>query len=177
MAKPEIHQSFDPDAFDVIILDECHHAGSSSYQKIMAYFDPKFWLGMTASPDTSNYDIYELFDHNIAYEIRLKQALEENLLCPFHYFGITDLEINGEVFDDNSGLRDFNNLVSDDRVEHVLEKAEYFGYSGSRVKGLVFCSRKDEAKELSSKFNKSSKKNGQLYRTEVLTGEDSQERR
>lgn len=177
MAKPEIHQSFDPDAFDVIILDECHHAGSSSYQKIMAYFDPKFWLGMTASPDTSNYDIYELFDHNIAYEIRLQQALEENLLCPFHYFGITDLEINGEVFDDNSGLRDFNNLVSDDRVEHVLEKAEYFGYSGSRVKGLVFCSRKDEAKELSSKFNKSSKKNGQLYRTEVLTGEDSQERR
>ena len=177
MAKPEIHQSFDPDAFDVIILDECHHAGSSSYRKIMAYFDPKFWLGMTASPDTSNYDIYELFDHNIAYEIRLQQALEENLLCPFHYFGITDLEINGEVFDDNSGLRDFNNLVSDDRVEHVLEKAEYFGYSGSRVKGLVFCSRKDEAKELSSKFNKSSKKNGQLYRTEVLTGEDSQERR
>lgn len=177
MAKPEIHQSFDPDAFDVIILDECHHAGSSSYQKIMAYFDPKFWLGMTASPDTSNYDIYELFDHNIAYEIRLQQALEENLLCPFHYFGITDLEINGEVFDDNSGLRDFNNLVSDDRVDHVLEKAEYFGYSGSRVKGLVFCSRKDEAKELSSKFNKRSKKNGQLYRTEVLTGEDSQERR
>ena len=177
MAKPEIHQSFDPDAFDVIILDECHHAGSSSYQKIMAYFDPKFWLGMTASPDTSNYDIYELFDHNIAYEIRLQQALEENLLCPFHYFGITDLEINGEVFDDNSGLRDFNNLVSDDRVDHVLEKAEYFGYSGSRVKGLVFCSRKDEAKDLSSKFNKRSKKSGQLYRTEVLTGEDSQERR
>lgn len=177
MAKPEIHQSFDPDAFDVIILDECHHAGSSSYQKIMAYFDPKFWLGMTASPDTSNYDIYELFDHNIAYEIRLQQALEENLLCPFHYFGITDLEINGKVFDDDSGLRDFNNLVSDDRVDHVLEKAEYFGYSGSRVKGLVFCSRKDEAKDLSLKFNQRSKKNGQLYRTEVLTGEDSQERR
>ena len=67
--------------------------------------------------------------------------------------------------------------MSDDRVDHVLEKAEYFGYSGSRVKGLVFCSRKDEAKELSSKFDERSKKNGQLYRTEVLTGEDSQERR
>ena len=177
MAKPEIHQSFDPDAFDVIVLDECHHAGSSSYQKIMTYFDPKFWLGMTASPDTNNYDIYELFDHNIAYEIRLQQALEENLLCPFHYFGITDLEIDGEVFDDNSGVRNFANLVSNARVDYVLEKAEYFGYSGSRVKGLVFCSRKDEAKELSSKFNRRHKKNGQLYRTEVLTGEDSQERR
>lgn len=177
MAKPEIHQSFDPDAFDVIVLDECHHAGSSSYQKIMAYFDPKFWLGITASPDTNNYDIYELFDHNIAYEIRLQQALEENLLCPFHYFGITDLEIDGEVFDDNSGIRNFANLVSDDRVDYVLEKAEYFGYSGSRVKGLIFCSRKDEAKELSSQFNRRHKKNGKLYKTEVLTGEDSQERR
>lgn len=81
----------------MIILDECHHAGSSSYQ-IMKHFDPKFWLGMTASPDTSNYDIYELFDHNIAYEIRLQQALKKICYAHFIIFGITDLEINGEVF-------------------------------------------------------------------------------
>jgi len=177
MAKPDIHEKFNPEAFDAIVLDECHHAGSASYQKIMSYFKPKFWLGMTASPDTNNYDIYDLFDHNIAYEIRLQQALEEDLLCPFHYFGITDLEINGEVFDDTAGIRNFSNLVSDARVDYVLEKAEYFGYSGDRVKGLIFCSRKEEAKELSLKFNKRYKKNGRLYKTEVLTGEDSQERR
>lgn len=177
MAKQNVYENFSPEAFDVIVLDECHHAGSASYQRIMSYFKPKFWLGMTASPDTNNYDIYDLFDHNIAYEIRLQQALEEDLLCPFHYFGITDLEINGEVFDDNAGLRNFSNLVSDARVDYVLEKAEYFGHSGERVKGLIFCSRKEEAKELSSKFNQRYKKNGQLYRTEVLTGEDSQERR
>lgn len=143
----------------------------------MSYFKPKFWLGMTASPDTNNYDIYDLFDHNIAYEIRLQQALEEDLLCPFHYFGITDLEINGEVFDDTAGIRNFSNLVSDAQVDYVLEKAEYFMYSGDRVKGLIFCSRKEEAKELFLKFNKRYKKNGRLYKTEVLTGEDSQERR
>lgn len=177
MAKPSIYESFDPSEFDVIILDECHHAGSDSYQKIMGYFQPKFWLGMTASPDTNQYDIYSLFDHNIAYEIRLQQALEEDLLCPFHYFGITDLEVNGQVFDDTTGLTNFSRLVSDTRVDYVLEKAEYFGYSGERVKGLIFCSRKEEARELSEKFNQRAKKNGEFYRTEVLTGEDSQARR
>ena len=177
MAKTEIHTQFEKDTFDVIILDECHHAGSESYQRIMAYFKPEFWLGMTASPDTNNYDIYDLFDHNIAYEIRLQQALEEDLLCPFHYFGITDLEVNGEVFDDHAGVHNFSNLISDVRVDYILEKAEYFGYSGDRVRGLIFCSRKEEAKELSLKFNCRYKKDGSLYKTEVLTGEDNQERR
>lgn len=171
MAKPDIYMQYAPDEFDVIVLDECHHAGSNSYQRIMNYFKPEFWLGMTASPDTNNYDIYSIFNHQIAYEIRLQQALEEDLLCPFHYFGITDLEIDGEVFDDDAGVRNFSKLVSDARVEYVIEKAEYYGYSGDRVKGLVFCSRKEEARELSANF----KRHG--YRTEVLTGDDSQTRR
>ena len=177
MTKKEIHEKFTKDEFDVIILDECHRSGNDSYQRIMEYFTPKLWLGMTASPDTNQYDIYSIFDHNIAYEIRLQQALEENLLCPFHYFGITDLEINGEVFDDKTGFRNFSNLVSDDRVDYVIEKAEYFGYSGERLKGLIFCSRKEEAHELSKKFNMRRKKDGSFYRTEALTGEDSQSRR
>ena len=169
MSKDEILSYYTPEEFDVIILDECHHAGAESYQKIMRYFKPKFWLGMTASPDTNQYDIYSIFNHHIAYEIRLQQALEEDLLCPFHYFGITDLEINGEVFDDNAGVKNFSNLISDARVDYVIEKANYYGFSGDRVKGLIFCSRKDEAKELSKKFNERG------LRTEVLTGEDNQE--
>ena len=154
MAKPEIMQRFDPEEFDTIIIDEVHRAGADSYQRIMQYFQPRFWLGMTASPDrTDGFDIYGLFDHNIAYEIRLQKALEENLLCPFHYFGITDIEIDGTVFDDESNLRDFNRLVCDQRVDYILEKAEYYGHSGDRVKGLIFCSRKEEGRELSAKFN------------------------
>ena len=171
MSKEDILSHYSPEDFDVIMLDECHHAGAESYQKIMRYFKPKFWLGMTASPDTNQYDIYSIFDHHIAYEIRLQQALEEDLLCPFHYFGITDLEINGEVFDDNAGVKNFSNLISDARVDYVIDKANYYGFSGDRVKGLIFCSRKDEAKELSKKFNERG------LRTEVLTGEDAQERR
>ena len=77
---------------NTLVLDEVHHAAAPSYQKIMSYFKPEFWLGMTATPDrTDDGNIYELFDHNIVYEIRLQQALENNLLCPFHYFGIRDI--------------------------------------------------------------------------------------
>lgn len=112
--------------------DEAHHSGAESYRKIMEYFQPDFWLGMTASPETNRFDVYEIFDHNIAYEIRLQQALEEDLLCPFHYFGITDLSIDGEVIGDEDsadGLRNFNRLTSDDRVDYVIEQAQYYGYS------------------------------------------------
>ena len=172
MAKPEIMERFQRDEFETIIIDEVHRAGAESYQRIIQYFEPSFWLGMTASPDrTDDYDIYKLFDHRIAYEIRLQQALEENLLCPFHYFGITDLEINGEVLDDSTGVRNFANLVCDQRVDYILQQAEYYGYSGERVKGLIFCSRKEEAKELSNKFN------ARGYHTEYLSGDDSQTRR
>lgn len=172
MAKPEILARYKPEEFETIIIDEVHRAGADSYQRIIEYFKPAFWLGMTASPDrTDGFDIYDLFDHNIAYEIRLQQALEEDLLCPFHYFGITDIEINGKVFDDNSSLKNFANMVCDARVDYVIDKAEYYGYSGERVKGLIFCSRKEEGIELSKKFNLRG------YRTEFLCGDDSQEKR
>lgn len=127
---------------------------------------------MTASPErTDAFDVYAAFDHNIAYEIRLQQALEENLLCPFHYFGITDLQIDGETVDEETGLKDFNKLTSDERVRYVIEQMEYYGYCGKRPKGLVFCSSKKEAAVLSEKFNERG------YRTKALTGDDSQEKR
>ena len=148
MAKQEILTKFRRDEFDTIIIDEAHRTGAASYQNIMQYFTPRFWLGMTASPErTDAFDVYDAFDHNIAYEIRLQQALEENLLCPFHYFGITDLQIDGETVDEETGLKDFNKLTSDDRVSYVIEQMEYYGYCGKRPKGLVFCSSKKEAAE------------------------------
>lgn len=172
MAKPETLERYKPDEFDWICIDEVHRTGSESYQRIMNYFTPGFWLGMTASPErTDGFDIFNLFDHNIAYEIRLQHALKEDLLCPFHYFGITDIEIDGEVMDDQTGMRNFSYLVSDMRVHYILEQANYFGHSGERVKGLVFCSGKKEARELSLKFNKRG------YYTTVLTGEDSEKQR
>ncbi len=172
MSKEEIILDFPKDFFQTIIIDEAHHTGADSYQKIMNYFEPKFWLGMTATPErTDGYDVFETFDHNIALEIRLQQAMEEGLLCPFHYFGITDLEVDGEIIDDNTGLRNFNKLISEERVDYIIDQIEYYGYSGDRVKGLVFCSNKNEARSLSDIFNKRG------YRTKALTGENSQKER
>ena len=99
ICKEEYLHKFRQDEFDVIVIDEAHHAGASSYDKIMNYFKPTIlYLGMTASPERSDdIDIFSIFDHNIAYEIRLQQALEHDFLCPFHYFGITDLvDVNYE---------------------------------------------------------------------------------
>lgn len=149
--------------------DEVHRAGANSYQKIMSYFKPNFYLGMTASPERMDgFDIFALFDHNIAYEIRLQQALEQNLLCPFHYYGITDLIIDGETINEKE---DFNQLTCSARVDHILKQANYYGYNGDRVKGLIFVSRKDEGKELSRLFNERG------LRTLFLSGDDSQEKR
>ncbi len=172
MAKQETLTRFRRDEFETIIIDEAHRTGAASYQNIMHYFTPKFWLGMTASPErTDSFDVYEAFDHNIAYEIRLQQALEENLLCPFHYFGITDLQIDGETIDEETGLKDFNKLTCDERVNYIIEQMEYYGYCGRCPKGLIFCSSKKEARTLSEKFNERG------YRTLALTGDDSQEKR
>ncbi len=172
MAKPEIHSQFDPQEFYCIVLDEAHRTGAESYQRIMSYFKPGFWLGMTASPERmDDFDVFSLFDHNIAYEIRLQQAMEEDLLCPFHYFGITDLEVDGKAFDEETGKSHFRYLVCEERVNHILQQANYYGWSGDRVKGLIFCSRNAEAEELSRKFNERG------YRTVCLAGSDSQERR
>lgn len=171
MSKKDVLYSFSPDAFSEICIDEAHHSGAESYRRIMSYFHPDFWLGMTASPDTTRFNVYKLFDYNIAYEIRLQQALEENLLCPFHYFGITDIAIDGRVIGDQDheeGLRNFNRLVSDDRVNYIIRQADYYGHSGNRVKGIIFCSSKDEAHMLSDKFNRRG------LRTVALTGEDSE---
>ena len=162
-------KDFAPDAFDFIIIDEAHRSGANSYDKIMAHFQPEFWLGMTATPErTDDKDVFKIFNHQIAYEIRLKDALDYNLLCPFHYHGISDLKINNEEQKDFSN---FAYLTSDERVKHVLQKAEEFKFSGERVKGLIFCSSVDEAKVLSEKLNQHN------LRTTYLTGDSKPEAR
>ena len=168
ISKKDVLERFSKLEFKTIVIDEAHHAPAPSYQRVLNYFKPCFWLGMTATPDrTDAGNTYELFDHNIAYEIRLQQALENDLLCPFHYFGIKDLEIDGETVDDDTNIRNFRYLVCEDRVNYIIEQANYYGHSGRRVKGLIFCSRREEARELSEKFNEKG------LRTVFLSGEDS----
>lgn len=183
--KDEHLMEYKPDAFDCIVLDEAHHTSADTYQKVMNYFTPKLWLGMTATPDKrddniAGRNIYEIFHYQIAYEIRLQQAMEENLLCPFHYFGISDIAMLGDKQVNTKKItdRDFNMLTGEERVKHIVEQAHYFGYSGEKVKGIVFCSRIEEAVALSEKFNQTiNPETGKVFRTMALSGKTSEEER
>ena len=169
LSKPEILKKFPPDYFDYIVIDEVHRSGAKSYKTILEYFNPKFLLGMTATPErTDGYDIFKAFDYNIAYEIRLHTALQEDMLSPFHYYGVTDISIDGKLLDD---FTEFNKLVSNERVERIVENSKFYGCDQGRIKGLIFCSRVEEAKELSEKLNLKG------YRTIALSGENDEKER
>ncbi|OYX84247.1 MAG: restriction endonuclease subunit R [Flavobacteriales bacterium 32-34-25] len=162
-------ENFSKDHFDYIIIDETHRSGADSYLRLIDYFEPKFLLGMTATPERTDGDnIFQLFGHNIAYEIRLNRAMEEEMLSPFHYYGVTDLIIENNEIENKS---DFNLLVSTERVKRVIEQATFYGSDNGITRGLVFCSRKKEAIELSVLFNL----NG--YKTVALTGDSTEEER
>lgn len=149
--KKEHLEKFSKNYFNYIIIDEVHHSGAKTYQNLINYFKPDFLLGMTATPERSDdFDIYRLFDHNIAYEIRLYDALRENLLCPFHYFGVSDITIDGECIDNKTSIK---NLTLEQRIDHIIEKSRYYGYSGEKLHGLMFVSRVEEANILTEKFN------------------------
>ncbi len=169
LSKDTTLKYFSKNHFDYIVIDEVHRSGAKSYLKVINYFEPKFLLGMTATPErTDGFDIFNHFDYNIAHEIRLQDALKEDLLCTFHYFGVSDIEVNGQVLDENS---DFVKLTSDERIKHIINTIEFYGYNGDRPKGLIFCSRVEEAIELSNKFNSLG------FRTTALSGENSENNR
>lgn len=155
--------SFDPAEFDYIVIDEAHRVGSRTYQQITSYFTPRFMLGMTATPNRTNndYDVFALFHYVIAYQITLQDALANDMLAPFHYFGIADLAIDYEKTDD---VQLFARLTSGERVRHITEKIEEYTVDKSHRRGLVFCSRNSEAEELSRRFNELG------YRTRAVSG-------
>lgn len=147
---------FRQDEFEYIIIDEAHHATSPSYQKILSYFTPLFLLGLTATPErTDSGDIYSLFDNNIAVEIRLRQALEFELVTPFHYFGITDFsEINysNVNIDDISAVAKL--LMISQRSDYIYEKMLFYGHDGYKRKALGFCASIEHAEFMAKEFNK-----------------------
>jgi len=162
-------EQFGRNHFDYVVIDESHRSGADSYKRLLDHFQPRFLLGMTATPErTDGEDIFSLFDHNIAYEIRLNRAMEEGMLSNFHYYGVTDLIIDDVVQEDT---RDFAFLSSNDRVENIIKHARFYGCDNGITRGLVFCSRNEEAKKLSEMFNQ----NG--FSSLALSGESSDDER
>ena len=118
------YSEFDRDQFDYIIYDEAHHATSPSYQRIMEYFTPVFMLGMTATPERSDsMNVFDLFDNNVGIEVRLHEALEDQLVVPFHYFGITDVEgVDLSDIDIDDITEVTKRLKVNERVDFIIEK-------------------------------------------------------
>ncbi len=172
LSQPENLQQFAPDSFDYVLIDEVHRATAPSYRAILDHFTPEFTLGLTATPDRADGDdVYALFDHTIAYEIRLNDALGNNMLTPFHYFGVADYTFtDGETVSDN--LQDLARLASTERLDHLLSAIGKYGDPSVTPRGLIFCSRKEEAVRLAAALN-GKRLYGEPVRAVALTGDDS----
>lgn len=155
-------EDFAPDEFEYIIIDEAHHAADNSYTKILNYFKPKFLLGLTATPErTDGKDIFSIFDFNRAVNIRLRDSLEKNLVCPFHYFGIKDVEgidyekLSHKPEDGEEYLNEVAKmLMKSKRADYIFEKINFYGHDGDKTKCLGFCATVDHAKFMAEEFNK-----------------------
>lgn len=171
LAKSSTLTKFSPDEFDYIVVDEAHRAGAETYQRVIDHFSPRFLLGMTATPErTDGFNVFELFNYVVPYEIRLQHALEADMLSPFHYYGVSDV-----TFDDGTTTTaetDLSLLITAERVEHLVSALDTYGQAGEDPRGLIFCSRKAEAHALSAALNQMELR-GEGLRTAALTGEDS----
>ncbi|MFC7395035.1 DEAD/DEAH box helicase [Scopulibacillus cellulosilyticus] len=159
---------FKKNEFDYLIIDEAHHATSQTYQSVLNYFEPKFTLGMTATPERSDgNNVFDLFDNNVALEVRLHEALEDELVIPFHYFGITDIEgidLSDVNIDDIAEVT--KRLKINERVDFIIEKINFYGHDGNKRKVLGFCASVDHAQYMANEFNKRG------YKSVCLHGND-----
>jgi len=153
---------FEPDSFDLIIIDEFHHAAAASYQRVLNYFKPKFLLGITATPDRNdNKDVYAICDGNVAYRIDFLEAIQRQWLAPFKYVGVYDetdysqLTWLGTRYAEDDLLKV---QIREEMAENILQAWK----KHKQTRTLVFCSSIRQAVFLSNYFN------GQGFRTVSL---------
>ena len=175
LSRPDVLGQVDPNHFDYVLIDEVHRAAAPSYQRLINHLNPAFLLGLSATPErTDGKSIFELFNFNVPYEIRLGAALEQDMLAPFHYYGVADF-----TFEDGTTTTDVTplfRLIAEERIEHLLATITSYGQAGVPPRGLIFCGRNDEARDLSLALNERSIR-GRRLRTTALTGDDDVEER
>lgn len=151
-----------PDFYDYIIVDEFHHAAAPTYQKLLSYYDPHILLGLTATPERMDgKSILPYFNNRIAAEIRLPEAIDRKLLCPFQYFGVTDsvdldnLKWAAGGYDKGelSRIYTLSGMIADRRADLVISSLLKYVTDIDDVKGLGFCVTVDHAIFMSDYFN------------------------
>ncbi len=170
------YNEFKPSFFDYIIVDEFHHSMSDSYLKTLSYFNPKFLLGLTATPKRMDgKDILSLCDYNVVDEIGIKEALEEDLIVPFHYFGVNDYMINYDNIPYKNGKYNekilLENLLLNTRTDYIVEKINKFGFDGDELSAVAFCQNIEHAFFMKEEFSKKG------YKSAVITANTSSNER
>lgn len=156
---------FSPDDFDYIILDECHHATADSYRKIINYFRPEFLVGLTATPERmDNEDVFELFDTNVPFELRLRDAIINDLVVPFHYYGIRDSLVDYGL-SKSQERKMISQLASVEHCAFIKDKIEEHRSNG-KLKALAFCRNITHARMMAEELS-------EYYHTAYLTGKNS----
>ena len=141
---------FDKNEFDYICLDEAHHASADTYKKIMEYFNPEFILGLTATPERmDNEDVFELFDQNVPYELRLNDAITNRLVVPFHYYGIRDKLVDYS-FEDKSRIA--HEIAKNENIDFITQEINKHLPNG-KLKCIAFCSSIAHAELMAEEFN------------------------
>ncbi len=158
-----LDQRLPADYYDYIVIDESHHAAAQSYEKALTHFRPKVLLGLTATPERMDgQDIYRYFDRRIAAEIRLPEAINRKLLCPFQYFGVSDTVDLDDLrwvrggYDraELSNLYTLSQGVAEKRADHILRSMDRYVTDMNDVRALGFCVSIEHARFMADYFNR-----------------------
>ena len=154
----EVLDRIKPDQFDVVIVDEFHHAKADSYERLLKRVQPKLLLGLTATPERADgKDVTEWFDGRIAVDLRLWDAIDEGLLCPFQYFGIAD-ETDLSELEWKKGGYDLGQLEdvytgNDARVAKILKALNEIASDPLNMRALGFCVSIKHAEFMAKRFS------------------------
>ncbi len=152
-----------PDYYDFIIIDEFHHAAAPSYDELLAYYQPKILLGLTATPERADgQDVFKYFNGRIAAELRLQEAIERKLLSPFHYFGVTDpVSLKNVRWERGKydqiqldNLYVFEAAQAERRVDNIIQAIDRYCGERRDIVGLGFCVSQHHAVYMAEQFNK-----------------------
>ncbi len=145
---------FDKNAFQYICMDEAHHATASSYKTIMNYFKAEFILGLTATPERMDEeDVFALFEQNVPYELRLRDAICNDLVVPFHYYGIRDDLIE---YGDKNISKVIKSISANTNVEFIcnqIDKYQKLEEISGKLKCIAFCTNIAHAEIMAEEFN------------------------
>ena len=146
------------DGFDVVVVDEFHHAEAPTYRRLLQRLEPRVLVGLTATPERADgADILHWFDERIGTEMRLWEALDQGLLCPFHYLGVSDgTDLSGVTFERGRyASAELEDVLTGDhvRANRILDSVREWVLDPSRMRALGFCAGVKHAAFMAEQFN------------------------